>query len=200
MLVGAAITILLAYLHFSLAAILAGVLTLFTAYFFRDPERNIPGEPNAVLTPADGKVLKIEKLQSHNNPLGRRALKISIFMSVFNVHVNRIPAGGYISRIVYRPGKFFSANRDKASAYNENNSITLETSDARRIVLVQIAGFVARRIVCWIKEGDKLEAGQRLGLIRFGSRVDVYLPFDTQVAARPGQKVRAGQTVIGYFR
>jgi phosphatidylserine decarboxylase len=198
-LVGTTGTLLLAYWQMPFAAILGGILTFFTACFFRDPERKIPGQPNAVLAPADGKILKIEQLPSENNPLGQRAIKISIFMSVFNVHVNRIPAGGHIRQITYRPGKFFSANRDKASVYNESNSITLETSNRRRIVLVQIAGFVARRIVCWIEEGDQLEAGQRVGLIRFGSRADVYLPFDMQVAARPGQKVKAGQTVVGYF-
>ena len=120
-------------------------------------------------------------------------------MSVFNVHVNRAPVGGAVRAIRYKPGKFFSANLDKASQYNENNSITIELPDLRKVVIIQIAGFIARRIACWVAEGDRVLAGQRFGLIRFGSRVEVYLPSDTQIAVQKNQKVKAGETVLGYL-
>ena len=120
-------------------------------------------------------------------------------MSLFSVHVNRIPIGGKILATLYNPGKFFSANLDKASEQNENNRITLQTGDGRRIVLVQIAGLIARRIVCWIKEGDHVRTGQRFGLIRFGSRLDLYLPDDTHITVQPFHKVKAGETILGYL-
>jgi phosphatidylserine decarboxylase len=120
-------------------------------------------------------------------------------MSLFDVHVNRIPTGGRISRISYRPGAFFAANLDKASEKNEQNAVTLDTPDGKQIVFVQIAGLIARRIVCWVREGDDVQAGQRFGLIRFGSRVDVFLPEGSRVAVQPRQKVKAGKTIIGYL-
>ena len=120
-------------------------------------------------------------------------------MSVFNVHVNRIPANGKISSIRYYPGRFFSANLDKASAQNEHNRITLQTGGNGRIVFVQIAGLIARRIACWIREGDEVKAGQRFGLIRFGSRMDVYLPRGFRVVAGKGEKVQAGKSILGYL-
>ncbi len=123
----------------------------------------------------------------------------AIHMSIFNVHVNRIPIEGTVKNIDYHPGKFFSANLDKASEQNESNRITLQTPEARKIVFVQIAWLIARRIVCWVKDGDHMRTGQRFGLIRFGSRLEVYLPHDTQITARLGQKVSAGVTVIGYL-
>ena len=180
-------------------AVLTGILNLFTIFFFRDPEReNTVGE-NAVLTPADGRILDIQYLNDADNLLGEPVVKVSIFMSVFNVHVNRVPINGRISDIAYNPGRFFSANLDKASKQNENNRITLETDDGHRIVFVQIAGLIARRIACWIKEGDVVKAGQRFGLVRFGSRLDIYLPFNSRIIAQPRHKVKAGQTIIGYL-
>ena len=120
-------------------------------------------------------------------------------MSIFNVHVNRIPTSGTIKTITYQPGKFFSANLDKASKHNENNKITLQTPNSRRIVFTQIAGLIARRIACWIDEGDRVVAGQRFGLVRFGSRLEGCLPADTQVTVTLNQKVKAGETIIGYL-
>jgi phosphatidylserine decarboxylase len=152
-----------------------------------------------VVAPADGRILKIHHLEDKKNPLGQPAFKVSVFMTVFNVHVNRIPVESVIKDITYNPGKFFSANLDKASEFNENNQITLETRDAHKVVFIQIAGLIARRIVCWVKAGERVTTGQRFGLIRFGSRVDIYLPDDTQITAQINQKVRAGQTVIGYL-
>ena len=180
-------------------SILSGIACLFTVFFFRDPTRQNAAPPKAAVVPADGKILEVLKLEDEDNPSGQPGLKISIFMSIFDVHVNRIPIAGTIKNIVYNPGKFFSANLDKASQQNENNIIALETPDARRIVFVQIAGLIARRIVCWVKENDRVKAGQRFGLIRFGSRVDVYLPYGSRIVVKPGQKVKAGITILGYL-
>ena len=180
-------------------AIPLAVLTLFMIFFFRDPQRNLVNRERAVLTPADGKIMAIEKLANGDNRSKATAIKLSIFMSLFNSHINRIPIGGRISQLTYQPGKFFSANLDKASLYNENNMVMLETDNREKIVLVQVAGFIARRIVCWVKAGDYVKAGQRFGLIRFGSRLEVYLPPDSAITVQIGEKVKAGQTVIGYL-
>ena len=196
---GMAITCIFLYFEVLFLGMFSGVLSLFTIYFFRDPNRENRVDEKTVLVPADGKILGIHNLQDSNNPLGKPAIKVSIFMSIFNVHVNRIPAAGRILKIIYHPGKFFSANREKASELNENNRIILETSDGREIAFVQIAGFIARRIVCWIKEGAEVQAGQRFGLIRFGSRLDIYLPGDTKILVQPKNKVKAGKTILGYL-
>ncbi len=192
-------TFLIYLLGLTYLSILAGILSLFIIFFFRDPTRKSEAPHNAVLTPADGTMLDIKHLEDGNNPLGEPAIKLSIFMSVFNVHVNRMPVGGTVEKITYQPGKFFSANLDKASQYNENNKVTLQTPDSRRIVVIQIAGLIARRIACWINEKEQVAAGQRFGLIRFGSRLEVFLPVNSKITARPHQKVRAGETIIGYL-
>jgi len=192
-------TLLFLFLGLVSLTIVAGAFTLFVLYFFRDPDRKAEVQEKAVLTPADGRVLGAWTLGSGENPLGTRALKVSVFMSLFNVHVNRIPVGGRIAKITYRPGAFFSANLDKASEKNEQNAIFLETQGGRQIVFVQIAGLIARRIACWVREGEEVKAGQRFGLIRFGSRVDVYLPEGSRVAVRPGDNVKAGKTILGYL-
>lgn len=198
-LVGFIITFLLIWMGFFFVSIATAIATLFTVFFFRDPDRKQDTDSRTVLTPADGTILEVKKLEGANNPLGEPALKISIFMSIFNVHVNRFPVAGTVKKITYQPGKFFRANLDKASKFNENNRILLRTDDSNTIMVVQIAGIIARRIACWIKEGDRLYSGERFGLIRFGSRLEVYLPEDSRVTAQPGQKVRAGETVIGYL-
>lgn len=198
-LVGCAVTFLFFCLGFLQLFIIAGILSLFIVFFFRDPDRSNTVNDRAILTPADGKILEIQHLKDSNNPLGEPALKISIFMSIFNVHVNRMPIGGIIQKITYNPGRFFSANLDKASQQNENNRITITPHGSCRIVLIQIAGLIARRISCWVKEGSGVKAGQRFGLIRFGSRLEVYLPDDSKIIAQPHQKVKAGETIIGYL-
>jgi len=187
------------YFGFVLLAILAGILSLFIIFFFRDPDRKTSAPEGAVLTPADGTILEIRHLKDGNNPLGKPAVKISVFMSIFNVHVNRIPIDGTIKTVTYNPGKFFSANLDKASKYNENNRLTIETPGSLRIVVIQIAGLIAKRIECWIKEDDHVHAGQRFGLIRFGSRLELYLSSDSQITVQVRQKVKAGKTIIGYI-
>ncbi len=198
--VSSGLTILLACLGHFFVSMLLGVVALFIIFFFRDPERrHDPGEEGAVLTPADGTILEVIHLNGKDNPIGRSAVKVSIFMSIFNVHVNRVPIGGIIEAIVYHPGKFFSANLDKASNENESNVITLKTGHAERIAFVQIAGLIARRIACWIEKGDHVTRGQRFGLIRFGSRLEVYLPGESRIAVQVRQKVKAGITAIGYL-
>ena len=197
--IGSAVTLLFLFLGLVSLTIVAGALTLFMLYFFRDPDRRADVQEKDVLTPADGRVVGVWNLESGENALGTRAVKVSVFMSLFDVHVNRIPAGGRISRISYRPGAFFAANLDKASEKNEQNAVFLDTRGGRRIVFVQIAGLIARRIACWVGEGDEVQAGQRFGLIRFGSRVDVYLPEGSRVVVQPGHNVKAGKTILGYL-
>lgn len=196
---GLLITILFFYCGFFYPGLFFLILTLFTIFFFRDPERRNAIRKNAVLTPADGRILNIWDLDD-NNPLGVPAKKIGIFMSVFNVHVNRVPSSGKILSIAYHPGRFFSANLDKASEQNESNCITMETDKGEKIVFVQIAGLIARRIVCWIKEQEYVKAGQRFGLIRFGSRLDVYISAKSEIMVRSGDRVKAGETILGYLK
>jgi phosphatidylserine decarboxylase len=172
------------------------LLTLFVIWFFRNPERKTPEAPCLVISPADGKVIRIEETTSAERP-GLPLRKISIFMNVFNVHVNRIPCSGEVSSIRYREGKFLSADLDKASELNERNTLLIRTEDGREIITVQIAGLIARRIVCWVREGEKVHKGERFGMIRFGSRLEVFLPQDSSVLVRVGDRVRAGETPIG---
>jgi phosphatidylserine decarboxylase len=170
-------------------------LTLFVIWFFRDPERDIPGSDSAIVSPADGKVIIVEEVEE-DRFLKSRAMKISIFMNVFNVHVNRAPATGKIIDIFYNPGKFFNASFDKASLLNEQNALLIEAENGKRYVANQIAGLIARRIVCRVKPGDNLVRGNRFGLIRFGSRLDVFLPVDVAVKVKIGDKVSAGSSVL----
>jgi phosphatidylserine decarboxylase len=172
------------------------VVTLFVVWFFRNPQRNTPEKDGLVISPADGRVIRIEETTSDEQP-GPTFQKISIFMNVFNVHVNRIPCSGEVRFIRYREGKFLSANLDKASSLNERNTVLLQTPDGRQIITVQIAGLIARRIVCWLKEGMQVTRGERFGLIRFGSRVEVFMPIGSTLLVRVGEKVRAGETPIG---
>jgi len=178
------------------SALVLGAVTVFVIAFFRNPGRETPDDRKLVISPADGRVIRIETVDGQELIPGSLK-KVSIFMNVFNVHVNRIPYDGAVSAIRYRPGKFLSADLDKASEQNERTSVLLKTWDGREILTVQIAGLVARRIVCWLKEGMAVRAGERFGLIRFGSRLEVFLPDDATVLVRLGDKVRAGQTPIG---
>jgi phosphatidylserine decarboxylase len=173
-------------------------LTAFVCFFFRDPNRLVPDQEGAVVSPADGKILVMERVKESEFAT-EETLKISIFMSVFNVHVNRIPESGQVTDVVYHPGKFVSANLDKASKDNERNAVSLTLSGGQKIIVVQIAGLIARRIVCNIRKGDPLRRGERFGLIRFGSRLDVYLPPDTKPAVGVGDKVLAGTSILGYL-
>jgi len=177
------------------------VLTIWCALFFRDPERVTPVREGVVVSPADGRISMISQvLPPAELGLGDRPLtRISVFMSVFNCHVNRAPVTGRVERIVYRPGAFINAELDKASEDNERNSLVIGTAQGR-IGVVQIAGLVARRIVCFAKEGQAIGAGERFGLIRFGSRLDVYLPDGSKPLVSVGQTAIAGETVFADFR
>ncbi|MBW1695968.1 MAG: phosphatidylserine decarboxylase family protein [Deltaproteobacteria bacterium] len=193
------LTVLFFWLAWVLPAIGAFLATLFICYFFRDPERTVPNHQRAVVAPADGRIIEAGRVE--NGPLhDKTCIKISIFMSVFNVHVNRIPCDGKITHIEYRPGRFFSAYLEKASKRNEQNFISLETTDGIRLCFVQIAGLIARRILCSIKVGDSVARGERFGMICFGSRVDVYLPMDIDVNVSVGSRVKAGTSILGYLR
>jgi len=192
----ATITLILGSLKFTALAGFFSLLTFFVIYFFRDPERAIPAGEKVILSPADGKVIQFEPCLEERFLKGP-AIKMSVFMSLFSVHVNRIPLSGRIVDSSYFPGKFFSANLDKASSANEQNALLIETADGVRLLVVQIAGLIARRIVCWVRKGDAVVRGQRFGLIRFGSRLDIYLPQNTRPLVQPGQKAFGGQTILG---
>ncbi len=169
-------------------------LTFFSGHFFRDPERLCPDEAQVAVSPADGKIIAIE---SRPDPLsGEMKMCVSIFMNVFNVHVNRAPVAGTIDAIVYHEGAFFNAALDKASTQNERCTYRMLDADGREFVFVQIAGLIARRIVCRAERGDALKLGERFGLIRFGSRVDLFLPADYTICRTLGEKVTAGETVL----
>ncbi|MBE0602011.1 MAG: phosphatidylserine decarboxylase family protein [Deltaproteobacteria bacterium] len=190
------VTVITFIAGFTGIAVLLLFLTLFVIWFFRNPERATPENPLQLVSPADGKVIGIEEVGSEEHP-DRTLLKISIFMNIFNVHVNRIPLTGEVLSLRYKPGKFLSANLDKASALNERNTVLIRAKDGREIRVVQIAGVIARRIVCWLKEGMKVTKGERFGLIRFGSRVELFLPPGSMLLVKKGDKVRAGVTPIG---
>ena len=192
------VTVFVAFLGISWLIILFAFITFFIIWFFRNPERYFQEEEKVLISPADGKVIKIEDVEV-NGTISGRFKKISIFMNVFNVHVNRAPYSGKIEIINYHEGKFISANLDKASLDNERNEIMIRTEDRRSVWMVQIAGLIARRIVCWVNVGTTIKKGERFGLIRFGSRVDVYLPEDSQISVKLRDNVKAGQTVLGYL-
>lgn len=168
-------------------------LTGFVAYFFRDPERSVPMEPGLLLSPADGKIVTL--IPQQNDPARPSGTLVSIFLSVFDVHINRSPIAGTVVDVRYQPGKFLPAFRAGVSDLNEQNVVTLQVA-ASRVIIKQIAGILARRIVCYVKSGDKLNTGQRFGLIRFGSRVDILIPPEFAVCARLGQRVRGGESVL----
>jgi phosphatidylserine decarboxylase len=196
---GAFITAIFALLGFALPAILGLTATLGICFFFRDPDRVIPAAAGAVVSPADGKVIVAEALQEtpfYDGP----CKKVSIFMSVFNVHVNRAPIEGTVQKIAYFPGKFFSAHLDKASRDNEHNAVYLENAQGQKLCVVQIAGLIARRIICYVREDQPLLRGQRFGVICFGSRLDVYMPPETDLSVSVGDKIRAGTGVLGFVK
>jgi phosphatidylserine decarboxylase len=170
------------------------IIALFVLQFFRDPAREIPELPNAVLSPADGRIVKVER--TRDEYLQRDAIKVSVFMNVFNVHSNRSPVDGKVMQVWYSPGKFINADLDKASTENERNAVWLKTADGQDVTSVQVAGLIARRILCYVKADDALARGERYGFIRFGSRVDVYLPLSATVKVAIGDKVCATTTIL----
>ena len=192
-------TFIFSLLQWDIAAATGLLITAFVTAFFRDPSRVTPEDESAIICPADGKVLFVEETFD-DRFLKQQVIKISIFMNVFNVHVNRIPFSGTVEETLFKPGKFYSADKDKATLHNEYCAVTISTPTGRKYTVVQIAGLIARRIVCWAEQGDIVQPGQRYGLIRFGSRVDLYLPVETTVSVKKGEKVKAGETILGNLR
>ena len=193
----ALLTIFLGWMGWKVLTFLGILFTLFIAFFFRNPKRKIPSLQNVILSPADGRIIHVGECEE-NRFLKEKALKVSIFMSLFDVHINRAPASGRVLERSYHPGRFLMANVEKSSLLNEQNAFTLETEDRFKILLIQIAGFVARRIVCYAKAGDTLKSGEIFGMIRFGSRIDLYLPLEVKPIVRLGQHVKGGESIIGY--
>jgi phosphatidylserine decarboxylase len=189
-------TLIFALIGIAWLAIIGMLATFFICYFFRDPDRITPSLDGAIISPADGRIVHAS-MASANPFIPGECYKIGIFMSVFNVHVNRIPFSGSIKRVTYQPGRFHPADKDVASTQNEFNAIVLETEQHQKICFVQIAGLIARRIICGIQEGDAVICGQRFGMICFGSRVDVYLPSKTKINISIGDKVTAGSSILG---
>ncbi|MDH3383979.1 MAG: phosphatidylserine decarboxylase family protein [Deltaproteobacteria bacterium] len=181
------------------ASVFGILLTVFVGWFFRNPDRFPPALPGAVISPADGKIV-----YAGDNPPGRYfgepGKRVSVFMSPFDVHVNRAPVSGRVVSVQYHPGRFLAANVEKASLANEQNGVLLETPDGQRVAFVQIAGFIARRIVCDVAPGDSVRGGQRVGIICFGSRVDILLPASASLNVRVGDRVRAGESVVGVVK
>jgi len=191
------LTFLFLLLGWRWIAFLGLLMTLFIAYFFRNPKRKIPSLKNIVLSPADGKIVYLGECEEARF-LKQKVLKISIFMSPLDVHLNRAPVSGRVIETKYHPGKFLMASREKASLLNEQNAFVLEGEENFKLLLVQIAGWLARRIVCYAREGDYLKQGEIFGMIRFGSRVDLFLPTDVRPIVHLGQHVKGGESIIGY--
>ncbi|MEK6683259.1 MAG: phosphatidylserine decarboxylase family protein [Nitrospirota bacterium] len=193
------LTVVVASFKIIWLTVVMGALALQTFWFFRDPDRIVPAGEGLIVSPADGRIIELSEVKEERF-LKDRAIKVSIFLNLFDVHVNRIPCTGRIRGMHYQPGTFLPANKDLASTENEQNAILLETPSGAKLVFVQVAGLVARRIVCWVKEGDAVERGVRFGMIRFGSRTDLFLPLGTEIKVRLGQKVKGGSSIIGAFK
>ena len=174
------------------------VLMIFSVYFFRDPERNIPVGENLIISPADGKVIQIDQVEEREF-FNSKVKKVSIFMSVFNAHVNRIPISGIVTFFNYKPGSFHPAYQNEASIQNEQTTIGIENG-SKKVMFRQIAGILARRIVCYVREGHEVKMGERFGMIKFGSRVDLFFTEDVEINVQLNQKVKAGETIIGEFK
>lgn len=191
-------TLIAALLDKEAAALIGLAVTTFVLYFFRDPSRVVPDDAATLVSPADGRIILIEQVVD-DCYLHASVQKVSIFMNVFDVHVNRVPYAGLVERIVYSSGRFYSADSPRAALENETCAVVLDGGQGRRMAFVQMAGLIARRIVCWAEKGDSLVKGSRFGLIRFGSRVDLYLPMELRLEITKGQRVKAGQTILGRF-
>ncbi len=193
------VTFIFALLSWGFLSFIALLLTLFVVYFFRDPERHCPADEGAVISPADGKVVFVGEVMEERF-FKEEVQKVSIFMSVFNVHVNRAPCSGKVLDVYYNKGEFFNADLDKASLQNEQSGIYMQTESGPNILFVQVAGLIARRIISYPKVGDILKKAQRYGLIRFGSRVDIYFPKGTDIQVKIGDRTVAGETVVGLLQ
>jgi phosphatidylserine decarboxylase len=189
------IAVVFALLKWFVIAAVFFVIAAFVLFFFRDPERIIPSGSGLVVSPADGRVIDVAE-DNRDSLDGKDVRRISIFMSILNVHVNRIPITGQVRQISYQPGSFWPADRKRALLENERNALLILGEDEMELTVVQVAGIIARRISCWVKVGDNVKIGERFGLIRFGSRLDVYVPKNVSVLVKRGDRARAGQTIL----
>lgn len=192
-------TLLAAGLGWTAVAVGAALLTVFVGWFFRNPARTIPQGPNLVVAPGDGKVIAIEE-EFEPRFLKDRSIRLTIFLNVFDVHINRIPCAGTVQDVHYQPGLFLVASRPDATVRNEQNALMLLTPSGVKILCVQVAGLIARRIVCWVGAGDRVQRGERFGLIRFGSRMDTFVPLGTMIKVAVGDRVKGGETILGELR
>ena len=193
------LTLLMGWLGWPVLAGLFGGLTLFTTWFFRNPYRIIPQQPGVVVAPGDGRVIAIDE-EFEPRFLKEQSIRLSIFLNVFDVHVNRIPCEGTVEDVAYQPGQFLVASGPDATIRNEQNALMLRTVSGAKVLCVQVAGLIARRIVCWVSPGDRVQRGERFGLIRFGSRMDTFLPVGTVLRVAIGDRVKGGETIVGELR
>lgn len=197
--VAAGITLIAGWLGWVPLVVAAAVLTLFVSWFFRNPPREIPQGPGLVVSPGDGKVLAVEE-EFEPRYIKDRAVRISIFLNVFDVHINRIPCEGIIEDVQYQPGLFLVASKPHATVKNEQNAVMIRTVEGAKVLCVQVAGLIARRIVWWVHPKDPAVRGERYGLIRFGSRMDTYVPVGTAIKIAVGDRVKGGETILGVLR
>jgi len=194
--VPAGITLLTGWLGWSIVACVGAIATLFSAWFFRNPARVIPQDPQLVVAPGDGKVIAIEE-EFEPRYLKERSIRVTIFLNVFDVHINRLPCDGVIEDVQYQPGLFLVASKPEATLRNEQNAVMIKTHEGRKVLCAQVAGLIARRIVCWVSPQDRAIRGERYGLIRFGSRMDTFLPMGTKLRMAVGERVKGGETILG---
>jgi phosphatidylserine decarboxylase len=192
----AGLTLLLVLAGWMIPAGVAGGFTLFTAWFFRNPKRTIPQDSNVVVSSGDGRVVAIEE-EFEPRYLKQQSIRVTVFLNVFNVHVNRMPCAGTVEGISYQPGQFLVASRPDATIRNEQNAVMIKTESGAKVLCVQVAGLIARRIVCWVSEGARVQRGERFGLIRFGSRMDTFLPLGSKIRVALGDRVKGGETIVG---
>jgi phosphatidylserine decarboxylase len=192
----AGITLIAGWLGWTPVAAVAAVLTLFVSWFFRNPARVIPQGSRLIIAPGDGKVLAVEE-EFEPRYLKDRSVRISIFLNVFDVHINRLPCEGTIEDVQYQPGLFLVASKPNATLKNEQNAVMIKTAEGAKVLCVQVAGLIARRIVCWVNPRDRAVRGERYGLIRFGSRMDTFLPVGTAIKVSVGDRVKGGETILG---
>lgn len=195
----AGVTLVTGWLGWAVVASAAGTLTLFVAWFFRNPARVVPQGPNLVVAPGDGKVIAVEE-EFEPRFLKDRAVRISIFLNVFDVHINRLPCEGVVEDVQYQPGLFMVASKRDATIKNEQNALMIRTVQGAKVLCVQVAGLIARRIVCWVSPKDRAVRGERFGLIQFGSRMDTFLPIGSVIKVSVGDRVKGGQSILGELR
>lgn len=195
----AGVTLFTGWLGWTPVAVLAAGLTVFVSWFFRNPARVIPEGPGLVVAPGDGKVIAIEE-EFEPRYLKDRSLRITIFLNVFDVHINRIPCEGVIEDVQYQPGLFLVASKPEATIKNEQNALMIKAASGAKVLCVQVAGLIARRIVCWVSPKERARLGERFGLIRFGSRMDTFLPIGTKLRVAVGDRVKGGATILGDLR